>query len=199
MNGLQNFIIQENLKLEHAERFITYQEQFHHQVYMALNTELEKAWVKEANKLSRSHKIPDDSVELALLQNPKSTVKLTVNQSEKIITSRNREPVDSSVSVKVPLLYSREKRDFMIKSFLSVATESLKEITSQWSEIFKVEKQGRALPWFKIVQDHDEIRLQLALSSGKNEMYKTLYSVRIDYGKSSKTKDFDRVYLISLI
>jgi hypothetical protein len=86
-----------------------------------------------------------------------------------------------------------------MKNFLSVATESLKEITSQWSEIFKVEKQGRALPWFKIVQDHDEIRLQLALSSGKNEMYKTLYSVRIDYGKSSKTKDFDRVYLISLI
>jgi hypothetical protein len=200
MGGLQNFIIQEDLKLEHAERFILYQQQFHHQVFIDLKHLLEKRWAKEISTLVRSHKISDDDVELALLQNPKSTIKLDLtDKSEKIVTSRHRDPIESSISVKVPLLYSRDVRDLVIKKLMAASEEVFKELTQNWSEIFKVEKQGRAVPWFKIITDHDEVRLQLALSTGLKEMYKTLYSVRIDYGKRSKLKDFDRVYLISLI
>ena len=86
----------------------------------------------------------------------------------------------------------------MIQELLRYAEVAIKNVASNWDEIFNIEKKGRASAWFKIVHDNDEIRFQLALSDNKQETYKTLYSIRVEYGKvGSKTKDFDRVYLHS--
>ena len=197
---LKSFIIQEDLRVEHAERFLLYKERYHHEVIVDLKKSLEKAWEHDASALSRAHKIKDDDLQYALLQNPAATVKITIeSKSEKFNTSRHRETIEVSPSAKVPLLYSKEERDLIIKTLIKSSEAVMKDITDRWSEIFKVEKKGRATPWFKITHDHDEVRLQLVLSAGKSEMYKTLYAVRIEFGKpNSKTKDFDRVYLISL-
>ncbi len=199
--SLQNFIIQEELRAEHAARFLLYQERYNTEVLLDLKNALEKEWTKVINSLSRKYKIADDDLELALLQNQKATVSLTVEpKDEKIVSSRHRETLEVSPSVKVPLLYKREERDLMIKSILLVSEDALDTVTNKWREIFRVEKKGRATPWFKIVHDKDEIRFQLALTDGNQEMYKTLYAIRVEYGKpGSKLKDFDRIYLISLI
>jgi hypothetical protein len=201
MTNLQNFIIQEELRADHAERFLIFQERYNDQVLLDLKKALEKEWSKNANVLIKKHKLDIDDVELALIQNSKASVSIDVeSKDEKISSSRSREAIEVSPSVKISLLFKQQERDLIIKTFLDAAENSIKHIADQWREIFRVEKQGRAVPWFKIVRDKDEIRFQLALSNGKNEMYRTLYSVRVDYGKlGSKTKDFDRVYLISMI
>jgi hypothetical protein len=199
--ALKNFIIQEELRSEHAERFLLFKERYNTQVLLDLKKALEKDWTKVASSFTKSHKIAADDLEYALLQNPKTTGAVSVeDKDEKLVTSRHRETTEVSPSIKIPMLYKREERDLMIKSALDTAEDVIKHITNQWKEIFRVEKKGRATPWFKVTRDHDEIRLQLALSDGANEMYKTLYAVRLEYGKpGSKTRDFDRVYLISLI
>ena len=201
MSRLQNFILSEELRLEHAERFVLFQERYHHQIFVDLKNSLSRAWEKEIVSLKRTHKINQEDVELLLLDNPKAQIDLSVStKTEKIVSNRHRDPFETVTSVKIPLLYSHDVRDLMIKKLIETAKEELKQLTLKWSEIFKVEKQGRAKPWFKILDDHDEVRLQLSLSSGSSEMYKTLYSVRTEYGKSSsRTKDFDRVYLVSLL
>jgi hypothetical protein len=199
--SLQTFIIQEDLRGELASRFLLYQERYNTQVLLDLKKSLEKDWTKEINSLSKKHKIDDEDAQLAQFENPKATTALSVeSKDEKVTSSRNREPTEVSPSVKIPLLYKAEERDLIMKSILDEAERTFKDITHQWREIFQVEKKGRATPWFKIVRDKDEIRFQLALSSDQQEMYRTLYSIRTEYGKKgSKTKDFDRIYLISLI
>jgi hypothetical protein len=198
--SLKTFIIQEELRNEHAERFIRYKDHYNTQVLLDLKQALEKEWTRVVGAFSRAHKINPEDLELAMLQNPKVTGMLSVeDKGEKLVSSRHRENVEVSPSIKIPLLYSREERDLMIKNALDSAETAIKATADKWKEIFRVEKQGRATPWFKIVRDHDEVRFQLALTSGTNEMYKTLYAVRVEYGKpGSKTKDFDRVFLISL-
>ena len=198
--SLKNFIIQEGLSAEHSARFLLFKERYHTQVLLDLKKELEKQWAKEVNALSKKYKLKDEDLQLALLQNPKTTIQLSIETKvEKIITSRSRKPVEVSPSVKIPLLYKNEERDLMIKEFLIIAEAAALKISRDWDEIFKVEKKGRATPWFKITHDHDELRFQLALSDSGKEMYETLYSIRVDFGKSnSRTKDFDRVYLYSL-
>jgi hypothetical protein len=198
---LKNFIIQEALKSEHAERFILFQERYNTQVLLDLKKALEKIWERDVNSLSKKHKLPEEDLELALLQNPKSTVMLKAeHKDEKLVSSRHRETIEVSPSVKIPLLYKREERDLMTKQFLDAAEVAIKQVADDWREIFRVEKKGRAVPWFKITREKDEIRFQLALTEGEHEMYKTLYAIRIEYGKpGSRLKDFDRIYLVSLI
>jgi len=199
--SLQIFIIQEDLRGELAERFLLYQERYNTQILLDLKKQLEKDWTRITNSLSKRYKLDEEDVQLALFQNPKASTELSVeSKDEKVTSSRNREPTEVSPSVKIPMLYKPEERDLIVKSILDEGENSIKDVTHQWNEIFRVEKKGRATPWFKIVRDKDEIRFQLALSNDNEEMYKTLYSIRTEYGKKgSKTKDFDRIYLISLI
>jgi hypothetical protein len=199
--ALKNFIIQEALRSEHAERYILFQERYHTQVLLDLKKALEKEWTRDINSLSKIHPIADDHLEFALLNNPKATGKLSVEtKDEKLVSSSHREAVEVSPSAKVPLLYKREEREIMIRQLLDGAEAAIKHVTDAWSEIFRIEKKGRATPWFKILRDHDEIRFQLGLSDGGRDMYKTLYTVKVEYGKQgSKLKDFDRVYLFSRI
>ena len=197
--SLQNFILEEALKLDYAERYLIFKERYYQEIFVDLKQKLAKAWEKEISFCERKYKIDKEDVELSLIKNENATIKMSVvSKTEKVVSYRNRGPIEAAASVKIPLLYSRHERDLIIVRLIDISNSVLKELTNDWSEIFKVEKQGRAIPWFKIVKDHDEIRLQFALSSGKSEMYKTLYSVRVEYGKdSSRTKDFDRVYLVS--
>lgn len=198
---LKTFIIQEALRNEHAARFILFKERYNSQVFLDLKNALEKEWERDTKSLSKKYKVDEDDVAFSLLQNPKASVGLSVEaKDEKLVSSRHRENIEVSPSIKIPLIYKRAERDLMIKSVLDSAEKAIKTITENWKEIFRIEKKGRATPWFKIVRDTDEIRVQLSLTDGDNEMYKTLYSIRVEYGKAgSKLKDFDRVYLHSLI
>ena len=198
--SLQNFILQEALKTEHAARFILFQERYNTQVLLDLKKALEKEWAKDVTSLSKKHVIAQDDIQFAQLQNPKAVIELALEpRDERIISSRHREAVEVSPSVKIPLLYKRDERDLIIETILKSAETAFKEVADSWREIFRVEKKGRATPWFKLVHDKHELRFQLALTDGDNETYKTLYAVRVEYGKlGTKTRDFDRVYLISV-
>jgi len=197
--ALKDFILKETLRAEHAERYLLFQERYHTQVLLDLKKSLEKEWTRDVNALTRQHPVDEEQLQYALLQNPKTTGRLEVEaKDEKLVSSNHRETIHVSPSVKVPLLYKAQERDLIVKSLLDAAETAFKKVTSDWSEIFRVEKQGRAKPWFKILRDHDELRFQLALAEEGHEMYKTLYTVRVEYGKAgSKLKDFDRVYLFS--
>lgn len=199
--SLQNFIIEEKLRAEHAERLLLFQERYNLEVLLDLKKTLEKEWTKRVNSLSKKYKLQDEDLELVILQNPKSTVNLMIEpKDEKIVSSRHREIIEVSPSVKIPLLFKHEERDLMIDSILDASKVALDDVADRWSEIFRIEKNGRAKPWFKILRDKDEIRFQLALTDGGKEMYKTLYVIRVEYGKAgSKLKDFDRIYLHPLI
>lgn len=198
---LKTFIIEENLRNELAERFLLFKDRYHHQVFLDLKKWLSSDWAKDIKILSKKFKIDNDNIEFAKLQNSKSILDITlVDNDDKIVSSRHRESINISPSVKIPLLLKQEERDLIIKSLLNKSEDTIKDVTNQWNEIFRVEKKGRATPWFKIIRDKDEVRFQLALSDSDKEMYKTLYAIRVEYGKQgSKTKDFDRLYLISLI
>jgi hypothetical protein len=199
--SLQSFILQEELRADHAGRFILYQERYNTEVLLDLKKTLEKDWAKVVNSLSKKYKTAAEDVQLARFQNTNATIALEVEfKDEKITSPRHREPMLVSPSVKIPLIYRKEERDLIAKAIFDEAESSMKDVTERWREIFRVEKKGRAIPWFKIARDNDEIRFQLTLTEGSQEMYKTLYTVRVEYGKvSSKLKDFDRIYLSSLI
>ena len=201
MNLLRNFMISEDLKVNHAERYLSYIEKYHHEVFQDLKKDLEKTWESEISRLIKKFPPRADAVQDAQLKNSEATVSLTLTVSpEKLVSSRQREPSEVSPSVKIPLIYSRDEREMILKSIIKVSKESIEKTVKSWRELFHYEKNGRVEPWFKVINDHDEIRLQLVVSSGEQETYKTLYSVRVEYGKSgTKTKDFDRLYLISLL
>jgi len=199
--GLKTFLIKEELKTSHAERYLTYVDRYHEQVFHDLKTKLEHEWEITLKAILKAHPIRPDVKRDALLQNPKATTEVTLTHaSEKFISSRSPIPLEVSPSIKIPLIYSKEERDMITKKILASAKEVMQDTIDRWGEIFNYEKKGRVTPWFKIVADHEEVRLQLAISTGDEESYKTLYAIRIEYGrKSSKIKDFDRIYLVNRI
>lgn len=199
--GLRSFIIQEELRLDQAERFVRYKDKYHSEVFIDIKDALTKAWNRECTLLSKQHAPSDDLVRDAQFRNPDALVNLAVSAStEKITSSRSRETLIIAPSAKVPLVYDQHERDRLITKLLEVAEQTFTDLAETWREIFTVEYKGRAVPWFRIVRDHDEVKFQLALSLDANEHHRTLYTVRVEYGRpGSKSKDFDRVYLISLI
>ena len=200
-NALKTFIIREELRTSHAARFLTYVDQYHAEVILDLKKNLERAWQKLVGELVERVPVNQKAAEERLLNNPKATLKLElVTTPENITSTRSREASEVSPSVKVPIVYSREERDLIEKNLLQAADEAMQQTTSDWSEIFKYEQRGRAMPVFKILSDHDGVRLQLTVRSGDAEEYKTLYAIHTEYAKpGSKLRDFDRVYLTSLI
>lgn len=201
MPGLKNFIISEEVKVSHAERYLSFLDRYHSQVFLDLKNNLAKFWATTAIDLSKKHQVSDDDIQDAVFRNPKATLETTVvSAAERLVTARVREPVEVSPSVKIPFVYSVHERHFLTKKFLEAAATVMEKTASDWKTVFNYEHKGKLQPWFKIVQDSEEIRFQLSMGFGVNESFKTLYSVRIEYGKSgSKLKDFDRVYLTTLI
>lgn len=201
MSSLKSFLITEELKVSHAERYLTYIERYHNEVFQDLKKEIGDSWTKTLNHVSKSHKVHPESKQDALLKNPKATTQTSVsNVPTKIITSRSSTPIEVSPSVKIPLVYSQEEIAMITKEFLTSARDAIEKTVQAWGEIFNYEKKGRIQPWFKVTAEHDEVRLQLAISTGSQESYKTLYAIRVEYGKrGSKLRDFDRVYLVNLI
>lgn len=199
--GLKSFLITEELKVSHAERYLSYVDRYHNEVFHDLKNILSDEWTKSLKSIERRHKVHPEAEQDALLKNPKATTKLTVsNAPTKLITSRSSTPIEVTPSVKIPLVYSQEEVALITKEIIKTASEAFHNTVREWSEVFNYEKKGRIQPWFKIIEDSDEVRLQLAVSSGSHESYRTLYAVRVEHGKKgSKLKDFNRVYLVNLI
>ena len=201
MQGLKNFIISEEVKVSHAERYLGFLDRYHSQVFLDLKNHLEKTWRSSVESLSKKHPVSDESIQDALLRNPRATPELKLTAAaEKLVTARAREPLEVSPSAKVPFVYSTQERYMLTKHILDDAKNTMENIADRWREVFNYEHKGKLQPWFKILQDPDEVRFQLAMGNGQNESFKTLYSVRVEYGKTgSKLKDFDRIYLTTLI
>lgn len=201
MTGLKNFIINEEVKVSHAERYLGFLDRYHSQVFHDLKQHLEKVWSTTVSDLSKKHKISDEAIQDALFRNPRATPELKlVTSAERLTTPRVRTTIEVSPSVKVPFVYAIPERHLLTKQLLDAAKSSMEVTADQWKEVFNYEHKGKLQPWFKILQDTDEVRFQLSMGTGQHESFKTLYSVRVEYGKTnSKLKDFDRVYLITLI
>jgi hypothetical protein len=201
LGTLKSFIIREELKTSHAERYITYIDRYHEHVFHDLKKKLEEEWESSLKSIIKKYPVHPEVVQDATLKNPKATTEITLShKAEKLITSRSPTPLEVAPSIKIPLVYSQEERKLVTKALLDVAETAFKDTTTSWGEIFNYEKSGRIKPWFKISGDNEEIRLQLALSESNSESYKTLYAVRMEFGKkNSKLKDFDRLYLVNFI
>jgi len=203
MSSLKSFIVQEELKVNHAERFLKYLSHYHTDVLLDITRSLRKAWEIEVAKLIKKYPPNSDAVQDAQLKNGEALITLTASsRSEKIITSRSATPVNVSPSVKIPFVYSDIERLAITKQLLSVAENSLEKITRDWREIFNHEKKGQLAPSFRIARDSDEIRFQLRVQSegSTEEFYKTLYVIRLEYGKpTSKLRPFDRLYLYAIV
>lgn len=201
MGRLKTFLLEKEISLDHASRFLNFVETHNQEAYLDLQHDLIKRWNLLAQKLNSSTPLSPEIIQDIELTKPNSPTKLIVSlNSEKITSTRYRDPIEVSPSFKIPLSYSKEKRDYFIKLIFNEAENSMKELIKNWKEVFNYEKQGRLEPWFKILKHSDEICLQISLSSHNKESYKTLYSIRIEYGKNiSKIKNFDRVYLCNLV
>lgn len=201
MSTLKNFIVSEELKVNHAERYLLYVDRYHSEIFLDLKKHLESAWLQALNQLKRSHPPKPQAVQDAQLRNSNATIELTLSDaSEKIISSRFKSPTEVSPSLKIPLVYSHEERAHFIKKGLAAAGAAFKKTAESWREIFNYERKGQIKPWFKVTEEGDEVRFQLMMSHEKAETYKTLYSVRVEFGKTgTKTRDFDRIYLSNLI
>lgn len=198
--GLKNFIITEEVKVSHAERYLSFLDRYHSQVFLDLKQHLAKTWGATIADLSKKHKVSDEAIQDMLLRNPKATPELMlVPHAEKLVTARAREPLEVAPSAKIPFVYSTQERHHLAKHILQSAKEAMEKVAGDWKEVFNYEHKGKLQPWFKIIHDPDEVRFQLSMGSGQHEAFKTLYAVRVEYGKQgSKLKDFDRVYLTTL-
>lgn len=200
--SLKNYIVSESLKTNHAERYLLYIDRYHTDVFLDLRKKLHDEWNKLVLEIQKTNPPGADALQDAQFRNPEATVSLLLsNKSERIITSRSSSAIEVSPSIKIPLVYSREERSSITKKAFSKAMDAFKKTTEDWSEIFKIEKNSRLNPWFKIdSDDNDTIRFQLIMNTENQQKYKTLYSVRLEFGKTgTKTKDFDRIYLYSHI
>jgi hypothetical protein len=178
-----------------------YLKRYNSEVFLDLKKHLETAWSKALSQLVRSYPPKPNAVQDAKLRNPEATDALTLSDTpEKITTSRASKPLEVAPSFKIPLVYSADERAHLLKKVLEMAKASLIKTADSWREIFKYEEKNQLKSWFKIDESDNELRFQLMVSSGATEAYKTLYTIRVEYGKpGTKTRDFDRIYLISLI
>lgn len=199
--GLKTFLITEELKVSHAERYLNYVDRYHNEVFHDLKKNLSEEWEKAVKLSAKTHKVHPESKQAAILRNPKASVQISLsNIPTKIITSRSSVPIEVVPSVKIPLVYSEEECVLISKDIMSAAKKAMIKTIHGWSEIFNYEKKGRIQPWFKIIDDNEEVRMQLAITNGDHESFKTIYAIRTEYGKAgSKLKDFNRIYLINLI
>lgn len=201
MGLLSQFILQEALQVSHADRYLSYVERFHLEVFLDLKKELEKQWLPICSKLNNRFKIHEQDRQEQTLQNPKACLEIElVSKTEKLTSSRSHTPLEISPSVKIPLFFKKEERELVLEELIDAAHITFLNTTDKWKSIFNYEKKGQLVPWFNILLEKDEIRLQLALSHGSSHSYRTLYSVRTEYGKiGSKIKDYNRIYLTSAI
>lgn len=198
---LKDFILTEKLNHEHAERYLTYVDRYHSEVWTDLHKQLTAAWEAEIAKINESVDPIEDMVTKRELRTPGmfSEIQL-VTSPEKIATSRVRGSQMVSPSVKVPYVYHHETVDLILKRLCVAAQHVFTDIASEWSEIFNYEKKGQVQPGFKVETGdlREGVKFKITSSIGGEEAYRTIYSVNIDHGRpESKIRSFDRVYLLS--
>lgn len=201
--ALSDFILTEKLNHEHAERYLTYIDRYHNEVWTELHQRLANEWEAELVKIKESIKPIDDMITQRELRSPGIISELQLLTSpEKINSTRIRGTNLVSPSVKVPYVYHSETVDLVIKRLSKVAVQVFNDIASEWSEIFNYEKKGQVIPGFKVESgdSHEGVKFKITSSIGGEEAYRTIYSVNVEHGRpGSKTRDFDRVYLLSHI
>jgi hypothetical protein len=198
-----DFILTEKLNHEHAERYLTYIDRYHNEVWTELHQQLTVAWEEEITKINDSVDPIADMIVQRELRSPGISSEIQLATSpEKIISSRVRGSNLVSPSVKIPYVYHQETIDLILKRLAKVSYVMFHNTASSWSEIFNYEKRGQVQPGFKVEFNdlHDGVKFKITSSIGGEEAYRTIYSVNIEHGKTgSKTKDFDRIYLLSHI
>jgi hypothetical protein len=199
--ALTDFILTEKLNHEHAERYLTYVDRYHQEVWTDLHKQLTAAWEAEIAKIIEAVDPIADMITKRELRVPGiiSEIQL-VTSPEKISTTRVRGWQQVSPSVKVPYVYHQETVDLILKRLLKTSEHVFEEIASKWSEIFNYEKKGQVQPGFRVELGdlHEGVKFKIISSIGGEEAYKTIYSVNIDHGRpESKIRSFDRVYLLS--
>lgn len=198
MSSLKDHILREAARTSYAELFLSYLEKYHPEVFVELQHLLERKWQKVATELSKRYPLSSLAAQEAQVKNPSAKLNLEVfGAPQKLVTPRPNEARLVSPSVGLPLAYPAETRTVFLRSLLDGAQEVLHDLASTWQGVFHHEKRGQLVPSFKILRDHDEVKLQLITGP---DNYKTIYAVRVEPGRiGSKRRDFDRVYLTSLI
>lgn len=198
--SLKLYLLREELRRNHAEHFLQYKERYHHEVFHDLKVMMSKEWEAWVKQLSKTNAPSADSVESAKLENDDALVALELStKSEKMIAGRYSTPVETALSVKIPFVYDHLDRTHLSRYFIKESKEVFEKLSKSWREIFHYEQKGKMVPNFRIVSDSEEVRFQMYVSDSGHDSYSTLYVVRLEHGKRGKTKNFDRVYLLSLI
>lgn len=200
---LREFILTEKLNHEHAERYLTYIDRYHNEVWTELHHLISTTWATELVKINDSIQPIEDMVVQRELRSPGIISELQLfTTPEKIASTRIRSTNQVSPSVKIPYVYHPETVDLILKRLSKTSSEAFQDIATKWSEIFNYEKKGQIQPGFKVESGdlHDGVKFKITSSIGGEEAYRTIYSVNIEHGRpGSKTKDFDRIYLLSHI
>ncbi len=200
---LKDFLLTEKLNHEHAERYLTYIDRYHQEVWTDLHKQLTIAWEAEIDMIMKSIEPIEDMITKREFRVPGiiSEIQL-ITSPEKISTTRSRGLQQVSPSVKVPYVYHQETVDLILKRLLKTSQHVFKETASKWGEIFNYEKKGQVQPGFRVEMGdlHEGVKFKITSSIGGEEAYRSIYSVNIDHGKpESKIKSFDRVYLLNHI
>lgn len=198
---LKNFLLREEVRRDHALNYLIFTSRYHHLVIHDLRRSLTEEWKKSVADLKKKHPLSAQAKKSAELRNENATTSLElVPDAVKLTTTRSRGPVEACPSVKIPVSYPTDTRSLLERELLDVAEKCFYHLVEGWSSVFHYQHNGKRIPAFKIMKDHEEVKLQLATSLGEHEEYKTLYTVRSEYGRQSlKLKDFDRIYLTSLV
>jgi hypothetical protein len=199
--ALRDFILTEKLTQEHAERYLTFVDRYHGDVFGDLHKRLTAAWEAELVQVNTECEAIADAIQDRDLRSPgiDSTIQLSATP-QKLTSPRHRDPKMVSPSIKIPYVYHRETLDNILKRLMKVAKKTFDELAVQWGEIFNYEKRGQVTPGFRVELGdlHEGLKFKIISTISGEEAYRTIYSVQIDHGRAgSKTRDFDRIYLSS--
>ena len=136
-SALKTFIVREDLRAAHAERFMVYMDKYNAEVFLDLKKHAQEEWKDAIDDLSKAYVPSEQTIQDAQLKNPKATVKLEmVTSADKIVTSRSSTPLEVSPSVKVPLIYSKDERRLFVKRLLVAGVKAMNKTVQDWGEIF---------------------------------------------------------------
>jgi len=198
--NLRFFLLREALRQDHAKHFIRYSEQYHSEVFADLKKTMYEDWSRQLSAIAKRYPPREELIKSSKLRDDSSPISYEVTDViEKIATTRHPQPISVSPSFKIPFVVDQDERSAIIKELMEIAATNFEAMAKGWREIFHYEHKGRLTPNFRVLSENHEVRFQLAIEEGGHNSYRTLYAVRVEYGKKGGKKAFDRVYLVSLI
>ena len=209
MKSFKNHSLTEQVRASHAAKYMNYEEKYHHKLGMALRDELINNWqadIKRMNdqldtmiKKQHSSVASQDHVNRMKETNPdvKTTYEL-VDKPESLSSSRWIGSKFVGPSVKIPIsILSTPHRIDAINFLLDAAEGVFHYATKKIGKILDLSGEDSLPSLFRVVRDHEDVKLQFVSSKGGHETAKTIFKVAVEHGRpGSKTKDFDRVFFI---